>query len=172
LTIFAPNVQKKLTPKVTTGLPKLLLLGLFASACVWLLGCQTAHLPPANLSDPGWNTHHGQAIWRAKKDAPEIAGDLLVATNPDGRATVLFTKTPLPFVVAQSTTNAWQIEFVPVHKKYWAHGTPPARIIWFQLPKCLAGKSPATPWTWHTSGDGWQLVNQKTGESLEGYLNP
>ena len=90
------------------------------------LRCHTVPpLPPVNLTEPGWTVLQGQAVWRTKKDAPEIAGELFVATNPDGRSFVQFTKTPLPFVVAQTTTNSWQIHFVPNDKTYSGRGKVP-----------------------------------------------
>lgn len=137
-------------------------------------GCRTiSTLPPANLSEPGWTLRQGQAIWRTKKDAPEIAGELIVAENSDGRSFLQFTKTPLPFVVAQTTTNSWQIHFVPENKTYSGPGKPPKRLIWLYLPGCLAGRQPPKPWSWRQLENGnWQLENQKTGESLEGYLTP
>src|SRR5277367_4640677 len=65
---------------------------------VGLSGCQTIPpLPPANLAEPGWIVRQGQTVWRTKKDAPEITGDLLLAVNLDGRSFLQFTKTPLPF---------------------------------------------------------------------------
>src|SRR5439155_15039375 len=69
------------------------LLALCVPACRML-----PPLPSVNLAEPGWTVHEGQAIWRPKRDAPEIAGEILVATHQDGRALVQFTKTPFPFV--------------------------------------------------------------------------
>jgi len=137
-------------------------------------GCQTIPtLPKVNLSEPGWSIRQGQAVWRTGRDAPEIAGELIVATNPDGRSFLQFTKTPLPFVVAQSTANSWQIEFVPENKTYSGRGNPPKRLIWLYLPRCLAGALPPKPWSWQRlENDGWRLESQTTGESLEGFLNP
>jgi hypothetical protein len=137
-------------------------------------GCQTIPtLPTANLAEPRWSVRQGQAVWRTKKDAPEIAGELLVATNPDGRSFLQFTKTPLPFVVAQTTAKSWQIQFVPENKTYSGRGTPPKRLIWLYLPRCLAGSPPPKSWSWQRlENDGWRLENQTIGESLEGFLNP
>src|SRR5881409_151771 len=45
-------------------------------------------LPPVSLSGPGWTLQQGQAIWRSKSGAPEIAGEWMVATHHDGRAVV------------------------------------------------------------------------------------
>ncbi|HZQ48011.1 MAG TPA: hypothetical protein VFC07_13415 [Verrucomicrobiae bacterium] len=126
-----------------------------------------------NLSEPGWTVQQGQAVWRTERNAPEIAGDLIVAANPDGRSVLQFTKTPLPFVVAQTTTNTWQIQFVPRHKTYSGRGTPPTKIIWLYLPRCLAGSPPPKSWSWQrVENDGWRLENRTTGELLEGFLNP
>ncbi|HLP78705.1 MAG TPA: hypothetical protein VK327_17505, partial [Candidatus Paceibacterota bacterium] len=115
-----------------SSFPGAFLLALLIFAAV---GCQTTPLlPPANLSAPGWKTFQGQAIWRAKRDAPEIAGEILLATNSNGRMFVQFTKTPFPFVIAQTTTNTWQIESPAQNRTYAGHGSPPLRLIWFQLP--------------------------------------
>jgi hypothetical protein len=139
-----------------------------------LAGCQTIPtLPPVNLTEPGWAVRQGQVVWRSKADAPEIAGELLVAVNPDGRSFVQFTKTPLPFIVAQTTSNSWQIHIVPLNKTYSAHGRPPARLAWLHLPPCLAGAPPPKKWQWEKlENGGFRFQNPSTGELLEGYLNP
>src|ERR1044071_2118887 len=70
-----------------------LLLPVLASGC--LSACGTARpLPAVNLSEPGWRVQQGQAIWRTRKNAPEVAGELMVATHPGGRTFLQFTKTP------------------------------------------------------------------------------
>src|SRR5204862_5812199 len=93
-------------------------------------------LPPVNLNEPGWKIRRGQAVWKPNKSAPEIAGELTFASNPDGRAVLEFTKTPFPIAVAQVTSNQWQIEFPAQQKRFSGRGRPPARIGWLQL--CLA----------------------------------
>jgi hypothetical protein len=86
---------------------------------------------------------------------------------------VQFTKTPIPFVIAQATSNAWQIHIVPNNQTHTGRGKPPVQILWLHLPRCLAGTPPPKFLTWHPlPNDGWRLENQLTGESLEGYLNP
>jgi hypothetical protein len=139
-----------------------------------LSACNTVkNMPAADLSEPGWTVLQGQAVWRPKSTAPEIAGDLLVATNVDGSTFVQFTKTPLPIAVGQTTTNSWKIHFVPKDKTYSGHGHPPTKIVWLHLPKDLAGSKP--PRFWHFTkkeGGSWLLQEHFTGESLEGYLTP
>jgi hypothetical protein len=142
---------------------------------LYLWGCQTVPtLPIVNLSEPGWSTRQGQVVWRSKMNAPEIAGELLVATHQDGRSFVQFTKTPLPFIIGQSTTNSWQIHFVPSKRTYSGHGFPPTRLSWLYLPRCLSGFPPPKFWHWqeHPDNNGWRLENVRTGEFLEGYLSP
>ena len=141
---------------------------------VTLGACRTVPpLPKLNFSEPGWTVRQGQAIWRSKRDAPEMAGELLVATHSDGRAFVQFTKTPLPLAVAQSAPDAWQIEFPVQNKRYTGRGEPPASILWLQLPRCLSGARPVKPWSWQLLDNGrWRLENRATGETLEGALNP
>src|SRR5581483_4578128 len=135
-------------------------------------GCRTTPLPRVDLAEPGWTAREGQAVWQARRSAPEIAGDLLVATNREGRAFVQFTKTPFPLVVAQLTTNAWQIESPTENRRYSGRGSPPGRVLWLQLPRALAGVPLRSPWTWHNDGTLWRLENRSTGESLEGSLTP
>jgi len=128
-------------------------------------------LAAVNLKEPGWTVREGQAVWRARRDAPEVAGEILVATHPDGWAVVQFTKTPFPFVIVQTEPDAWQIEMPARNKRYSGHGHPPARVVWFQLPSILSGVSPAKGWFWQAPNDGhWRLENISSGELLEGYF--
>src|SRR5690242_18775520 len=54
---------------------------------IWLIalsGCMTMKpLPKVNFSEPGWTVRQGQAVWRPQREAPEIAGELLVASRAD-----------------------------------------------------------------------------------------
>lgn len=151
--------------------PKILPL-LAALFLILIAGCATPPpLPKLNLNEPGWTIRQGQAVWHARPDAPEIAGDLLVAFNSDGRAFVQFTKSPLSIAVAQKTQNAWQVEFPMQNKRYAGHGRPPTRIVWLLLPGALEGKSLPHPWKWQRlPDDRWRLANPSSGETLEGYL--
>ena len=140
---------------------------------IFLSACNTRPLPPANLNEDGWKVQQGQAVWRAKKDAPELAGEILYAQNPDGRTMIQFTKTPFPFVIAQTTPTSWQLEVPAQNKAYSAPGKPPARISWFHLPPALAGAPPPKPWIFRQpTNENWQLENKSTGELIEGYLAP
>jgi hypothetical protein len=135
-------------------------------------GCRTAApLPKVNLSEPGWKIREGQAVWRPGKRSPEIAGELLLATLGTDQTFVQFTKTPFPFVVAQTTNRAWQIEFPPRNKRYSGHGEPPARLIWFKLAQVFSSGARMSDWSWHSDGRNWRLENVSTGESLEGYFS-
>ena len=136
-------------------------------------GCRTAPpLPPADLQQPGWVVREGQAVWRTKREAPEIAGEVLVATHSDGRALVQFTKNPFPLVIAQITTTGWQIELPSQNKRYSGRGKPPTRLIWFYLPRALSGGPLPKEWSWHSAeNSGWRLENWRTGEMIEGFFN-
>jgi len=137
-------------------------------------GCGTVPVvPPADLSQPGWTTRQGQAVWRPGKAAPELAGDLVVATRDDGSCFIQFTKTPLPLVTAEATTNAWRLCVAPTDTTRSGGGPAPLLVVWFCLPRCLAHLSPGKAWSWETLPDnGWRLANPATGEFLEGYLTP
>lgn len=137
-------------------------------------GCSALQpLPPVDLAAPGWKTRQGEAVWRSGTSAPEITGELLVAINPDGSSLVQFTKTPIPFVTAQCTSNEWQTHFVAANRTYRGRGSPPTQLIWFYLPRCLDGAPLPKPFSWQLLPDNqWRLENRKTGEMLQGYLNP
>jgi hypothetical protein len=150
--------------------PRLLAFALLLSLAN---GCRTAPpLAKADFSEPGWTLHQGQAVWRSKRDAVEIAGEILLATNLNGRSLVQFTKTPFPFVTAQTTTNIWQIEAPVENRRFSGRGSPPARVIWFQLPRAYAGLPVPERWSWRSTSNNWRLENVSTGELLEGYFEP
>ena len=130
-------------------------------------------MPPVNLSAPGWIVLEGQAVWRAKSGAPEIAGDLLLAREGNERTFLQFTKMPFPFVTARVEHDAWMIEFPLQKESYGGHGQPPSQIGWFQLTRCLDGGTASKNWIWTNSKNNrWRLENESTGELIEGYLNP
>jgi hypothetical protein len=133
--------------------------------------CRTVpRLAPVDVTEAGWQVQQGQAVWKPKKEAPEIAGDLLLATNEKlGRSVIQFTKTPIPFVIAQITTNSWQIE-IPVQKKFYSgHGRPPARLSWFLLPGLLQGTPPPKGSVFERKEENWKLI-KPDGETIEGFL--
>jgi hypothetical protein len=135
--------------------------------------CRTAPLAPANLSEPGWTIREGQAVWRPKTEAPELAGELLVATHRNGETFLQFTKTPLPLVVARITTNRWHIEFVTEHREFSGHGLPPAHFGWLCLARCVSGTVSPPNWRWEKlPDDRWRLENRISGETFEGFLTP
>lgn len=137
-----------------------------------LTACRSLPPPPAaDLSDAAWTVRQGQAVWKQKRGAPEIAGEILVATQTNGRSFVQFTKTPFPLVIAQTATNSWQLEIPAQNRRFAFHGAPPSRVIWFQLPRALAGATLPKKFAWQTSPAGWRLENSATGEALEGYFS-
>ncbi|HKI69430.1 MAG TPA: hypothetical protein VKA67_07575, partial [Verrucomicrobiae bacterium] len=102
----------------------------------------------------------------------EIAGDFLLAQRSK-QIFLQFTKTPFPFVTAQSDAGAWTIEFPLQKVRYGGHGQPPNQIGWFQLAHCLDGAPASGDWTWSSfPNNRWRLENKSTGEIIEGYLNP
>jgi hypothetical protein len=160
---------KRLTPSsILHPLSPLLPATLLA---LLLVSCRTAPLPPINLSAPGWHVMQGQAVWKPNRARPELAGDLLLATNDNGNLFVQFTKSPFPLVSAQVADGRWQIESGPKARTWGGHGTGPNRVGWFQLPGALAGGKPAAPWQFQRpTANSWRLENPQTGETLEGEL--
>ncbi len=139
-----------------------------------LAACRTGPiLQSPNIDAKSWTIRRGQAVWQRDRKAPPIAGELLVATNPDGQFLVQFTKTPFPTVIAQAAPTQWQVQFFPQGWTFSGRGEPPGKWVWFQLPRALAGAKRTLDWSFHAQAkDAWRLENLRTGESLEGYLAP
>jgi hypothetical protein len=137
-------------------------------ALIIMAGCVSAPLPPADLSAPGWTIQQGQAIWKPTASRPEIAGDLIMATNTDGDCFLQFTKTPFTLATAQLAGGHWQLEFGNDQHSWRGSGMPPARFVWFQVPRALLGAPIAPAWQFQSGTNGWQFENLQTGESLEG----
>jgi hypothetical protein len=137
-------------------------------------GCRTANpLPPADLSAPGWRVQQGQAVWKPSSSRPELAGDLLLATNVNGNFFVQFAKIPFPLVTAQVSGDQWQIEFGADKHSWHGRGTPPNYFGWFQLPRALLDPSLGDNWKFtHNETNSWRLQNSRTGETLEGEFFP
>lgn len=149
---------------------------LAGSVLILVSACRTVPtLAPFDLAAPGWTLREGQATWRSRTGAPEMTGELLVATHPDGAAFVQLTKNPLPILSAQTTTNRWQIQFHPQNRTCAGSGEPPQRIAWLHLARCVTGGAMLLSDDWRFQrirGGVWRLANSDTGESIEGFLTP
>lgn len=150
-----------------------------ASATLALLvclcsGCRSPRpLPSMDLSSPGWRIQQGQALWKPTKAKSELAGELLLATTPEGDLFVQFSKTPFNLVTACRYGERWAIQFGSGEFSRTGRGVPPSRFAWFALPHALASGKAEGPWQFERTGDtAWRLANSRTGESLEGYLTP
>jgi hypothetical protein len=126
-------------------------------------------LPAIDLAAPGWQVRHGQAVWTPGGQKSEIAGELLVAQHPDGDCAVQFTKPPFVIAEARVSDARWHLELGSGKKAWRGTREPPARIVWFQLPRALTGSALDGRWSWTRPADGpWTLINRRTGERLEG----
>ena len=159
------------TGRVRAVRPILILSALLLICC---MGCRTANpLPPADFSTPGWRVQQGQAVWKSSSNRPEIAGDLLLATNVNGNFFLQFSKMPFPLATAQVSGDQWQIEFGADKYSWHGHGAPPNRFGWFQLPRALLDPDLAGGWKFtHIETNSWRLQNSRTGETLEGEFFP
>ena len=110
-------------------------------------------------------------MWKPPGGRAEIAGDLLLATNRENDVFVQFSKVPFPIATARSTGGQWQIEFGANERSWAGRGPPPDRLIWFELPRALAGaKGPR--WRFTSSPDGHWRLEGAHGEFLEGAFFP
>jgi hypothetical protein len=151
---------------------RLFLRSVALAALTLFCGCRT----PQNLftaAGPGWHIRQGQALWRPERGLPEFGGDLVLASNAEGRALIQFDKTPLSLVFTQTTANRWLIRFPQRQMGFSGHGPAPTRFVWLYLPAALDGKPLPRPLLFgHKPDGGWRLENVRTGEILEGYLSP
>ena len=156
------------------GMPcSLLRLG-FLAAVLLCAGCRTPRESDLfTTNGPGWQVQQGQALWRPRRGMPELGGDVVLATSPDGRCVVQFIKTPLVLVLAQTSRRNWLIEFPPAHKGFMGRGSPWTRFAWLYLPPALAGGPLPSAFRFQRKPDGgWRLENTHSGESVEGFLGP
>ena len=141
---------------------------------ILVAGCRAAPpLPPADFSAPGWRVQQGQAVWKPSSNRPELAGDLLLATNANGNIFIQFSKMPFPLATAQFSDGQWQMEFGAEKYSWHGHNAPPGRFAWFQLPPALLGGNPKDRWHFeNVTTNSWRLENPHTGETLEGEFFP
>ncbi len=136
------------------------------------VSCRTvAPLPAVNLTEPGWTLRQGQALWRSRRDAPEIAGEVIFARHTSGRTLLELAKNPLPFVTVQTSGELWQVEFVPQKRRFSGKGVPTNRLLWVHLARALNGTTPPSPLKFEKTGaDAFTLENPATGERISGFL--
>ena len=137
-------------------------------------GCMTS--PDKTLfstTGPGWTVRQGQAIWKPGLKYPELAGEIVLAQNPDGRSSLEFTKTLLPVALAQTTKTNWLIQFPSQPLGFTGHGRSPQRFVWLQLSAALDGKNLPENYQFTRSPEGgWRLENRRTGEFVAGFISP
>lgn len=144
------------------------------SICLLILaGCVSSRkFSPVDFNSPGWTVKQGQAIWKPEINKPEIAGDVVLATNPDGNAFVQFSKS-FPLVTARLEPPYWTVEFATQQKRYSGKGKGPERIVWLQLLHLIESAAPGKHWqVEHPSSDSIALENRERGERLQVYFQP
>lgn len=129
----------------------------------------------ALVADSNWRLRQGQAVWRPDRKAPEITGDLLFAAGAAGSGFLLeFSKPALPMVRVIRRPEGWEIHATG-RGNYRGRRAPP-RLAWFQLGRLFLGERLDGDWKGAcddaSTGGHWWLENTRTGERLEGFLNP
>lgn len=148
-------------------------LGLLLLGCGgWLGGCTGPHPTPPPPDAAPWQTRTGQAVWQARRDAPPLAGELVLAQRPGGEFFLQFSKPPLTLVEAARTGTRWRIAFPNADRAYQGRGAGTTRLLWLWLPAALEGGALPKPLSFRREADRWRLLNARTGESLEGWLSP
>jgi hypothetical protein len=132
--------------------------------------CITPKLPAFETASPGWHISTGQAVWTPAPNTNPIAGDYLIATHPDGRVLIDFSKGSLSVASVRTTPTAWRIEIPSQNRRIGSRGLPPARSSWLVLARDQAGFPPPKPWTFTTTtNQSLLLQSTSSGESLELY---
>ena len=115
----------------------------------------------------------GQALWKPRRGYPELAGELIMANDTQGRCYLQFSKTPMSLVSAQTTPDQWLIQFPPRGWSFSGHGRPPSRFAWLYLPSALRGENLPPFMRFQRKPDGgWRLENARSGETVEGFFSP
>lgn len=140
----------------------------------FLGGCRTASNSGLQLQiGPDWRIQTGQAIWQARPDGPELAGELLLASGPGGKCFLEFTKTPLTLATVMRDGPRWSAKFADAKRTYSGRGKPPSQIGWLYLSPALAGEKLPKALQFEQTPDGnWRLQNARTGETIKGFLSP
>jgi hypothetical protein len=145
-------------------------LGWLALAAACVTGCASRQLPPTDLTAPGWTQQHVEAVWRPREGAPELVGELLVATHPDGSRWVQFSKQGLPLVLARTTPSGWTLQSPLRSRGLAGRGPAPDRGPWFQLDHLPPSPPASNRWRLTLQADGsWRLAHPRRGEVLEGF---
>ncbi len=144
------------------------LAGSALGALLCLTGCVGPKLGPVDLREPGWVVRESQVVWRPRREAPELVGELMVAMNPDGRRFVQLSKQSLPLITAQESVLGWNLSSTLRRGRFGGPLPPTDRVPWFQF--SAIPPTPPTSSRWklerHTNG-WWRLSNFKTGELVE-----
>jgi len=130
-------------------------------------GCSTVPLPAVNLAESGWAVKRMEAVWTPRSGAPELTGEVTVASHPTEGSLVLFSKQGLPMVTARTVTNSWTLASPLKRGAYGGRGQPPRQVPWFLLIGSHEGRDIPKPWHVEVTVTGWQISNSSTGEKLE-----
>lgn len=145
-------------------------LGLIV-ATAWLSSCASRPLPPVNLAEIGWQVHESLIVWKPKRTAPELFGELLVATHPDGRRLIQLSKQSLPLITAESATNGWMITSTLRRGQFGGSLPATDRVPWFLLESFPPHPPANSRWQLELKANGvWHMVNSRTGEYVEGTM--
>jgi hypothetical protein len=160
--------------RIFVGQSRRVALGTVLLAILMLCdGCQTATRSLFTATGPGWHIQEGQALWRPGREYPELGGDLVLASDEEGRCLIQFSKTPMTLVSVQTTRTSWLIQFPPRRMGFSGRRQPPVRFAWLYLHTALTGEQLPLPLRFERKPDGdWRLENIRSGESLEGFLAP
>jgi len=150
-------------------------LGCALLGLLLVTGCAAPNRPATSvdLTAPGWVVRQGQAVWRSEASATDLAGELLLATHPNGGAWLQFAKPPVELASAVADADGWRL-CLPIQRRT-LHGRFDGQSLpgWVELLDRHQGHAGTAGWRFASKPGGhWELIHDSTGERLEGFLNP
>jgi hypothetical protein len=136
-----------------------------------VMGCRTP-IEPLH-ADPAWRPRQGQAVWRPSRDADEIAGEITLLSAPGLDGFLLeFSKPTLSLAQAIRREQSWELATAGRGNRR-GRGAAPG-MVWFQAGALLTGQPLADGWEGQSdpARSKWWLERPRTGERLEGFLDP
>jgi hypothetical protein len=146
-------------------------------SCLGLLllaGCASPRDAASRSPEPlSGEARIGQAVWRPRRQLPELAGELVVVNPPGPDFLVRFSKDPLCLAQAESRDGRWRVEFAAGTRHRQGRGRLPRWTVWLVLADAMEARPLRRPWVGEVTSSGEiRLSNARTGETLEGFLGP
>ena len=145
----------------------LLAIGLLSAGCATL-----TPVKPVDLTQPGWSVWTGQAVWLPPDQPEAIAGDLLVASDQDGKRLIILTKPPITIFTAQTDQDTWQLNLTGQPRERRGRLPAPRQFAWFAIPDLLQDGLSPPGWAVDQPQPHIYILQHPGGERIQLVLDP